>query len=153
MTLQPFEVVFQSLKRILRPLIMIPRLLAMTCPCPGGCPFSRAAYPGFANRLSISGTVSSSGVSLLFFSMHLVMAAGICPSHSDIPTTWVIAVRPTPGIVGVVSIVPPRARRDTSYERGPLSSGCWFSGIGAMLSNYKWNFPSLGWWFPAFSLL
>lgn len=53
---------------------------------------------------------------------------------------WCLTLTRAAG-VDDVSIVPPRARRDSSYEHRPLSSGCWFSQRAELLSNCKRGFP------------
>ena len=44
---------------------------------------------------------------------------------------------------GVWLLWPHRARRHTSYEHKPLSSGCWLSGIEVLLLNGMWVFHVL----------
>lgn len=76
--------------------------------------------------------MASSGVLLSFLSLHLFLAGCVCPSCFDTPSYW--------GFVCVVSIVPSSARRITSHELRPLSSGRWFSGSEAILLNYRREF-------------
>ena len=54
----------------------------------------------------------------------------------DAPSSWDVSS-------GVSLLCPPRARRSTSYEHRPLSSGCWFSGSGVLLLKSMWGFPVL----------
>ena len=119
------------------------RLLAYCCGLSGRCPRWRSVSSTIsvsgaqswicAHWHSVSATVESSGVLLPPLSVHPFLAAGVCPSCLDTPVCW--------GIVIVVSLVPSRARSNTSYENRPLSSGRWCGGSEVLLSYCRWEFP------------
>ena len=63
---------------------------------------------------SIFVAVASFGVPLLCLSTHLAVATGIHLSRSDSPFCWRGNLRFAAGVIGIISIVPPRTRTGTS---------------------------------------